>query len=400
MLNIKQSKGNGDGQKTADPKAEKRRRTLLASIILFIPFAGCMYLLYTGGKDATEKDGGRVNVVVPDGKGSGIAASKSKALESVKAQNSQTNPSTSQGADTLSLLSKPDRRARTHPQDDPAASARKAQAEAARTAGGFYAAPRQDAEVERLRREVEELQRNSQLSSTTAHDPVAMTEKQLALAAKYFPQVAAKTEPQHTPATRSTPVERVQSPARSVVSSLAIEKDTVTERNEGFNTAVGDSSQHDAEGIRACVDEEQTLCAGDRVRLRLMEAVTAAGRTIPAGSVLYGTAQITGQRLHITVTGIEVGGSPLDVELLAYDMDGNRGLYIPSSQERTAAKDAAAAVASSVGSGISFTRSAGEQVAMDLTRGVMSGASQYASSKLRQVKVTVRAGYRLMLLSK
>ncbi len=65
------------------------------------------------------------------------------------------------------------------------------------------------------------------------------------------------------------------------------------------------------------------------------------------------------------------GGIPGDiipVELTAHDLDGAEGLYVPDSQERTAAKEAAA----SIGSGsapVLVLRSAGQQVAMDLVRG-------------------------------
>ena len=52
-----------------------------------------------------------------------------------------------------------------------------------------------------------------------------------------------------------------------------------------------------------------------------------------------------------------------------------------------------------IGSGISITSNAGQQVAMDLTRSALSGASQYLSSKLREVRLTLKAGHRLLLIS-
>ena len=44
-------------------------------------------------------------------------------------------------------------------------------------------------------------------------------------------------------------------------------------------------------------------------------------------------------------------------------------------------------------------RSAGQQVAMDVVRGVMSGGSQYLASKMREAKVSVKAGYGVLLIS-
>ena len=148
------------------------------------------------------------------------------------------------------------------------------------------------------------------------------------------------------------------------------------------------------------MDEDQTLTGGDRVRLRLMEPVSAGGRTIEAGSLLYGVASIDGQRLGIGVESIEHGGEIIPVELTAYDLDGGEGLYIPDSKERTAARDAAASIGTGLGTSISFARSAGQQVAMDLVRGAMTGGTQYLASKLREVRVSVKAGHQLLLISK
>ena len=147
------------------------------------------------------------------------------------------------------------------------------------------------------------------------------------------------------------------------------------------------------------MDEDQTLSGGDRVRLRLEEPVSVGGRTIGAGTVIYGVASIDGQRLGIEVGGIEDGGEIVPVSLKAYDLDGGEGLYVPDSKERTAAKEAAASIGTGLGTSISFARSAGQQVAMDLVRGAMTGGTQYAASRLREVRVTVKAGYRLLLIS-
>ena len=55
---------------------------------------------------------------------------------------------------------------------------------------------------------------------------------------------------------------------------------------------------------------------------------------------------------------------------------------------------------SGLGTSISFTQNAGQQVAMDVTRGLMQGASGYLAKKFRTVKVKLKAGYRVMLYAK
>ena len=277
--------------------------------------------------------------------------------------------------------------------------------EATRLMKDFYNAPQADPQKEELQRQVAEL--TAQLQTQAAiPDPLELAERQYALAAKYL----GKGEPSQAAPKPTVSGKAAVLPVRSlgegVVSTLAdIEPDSLLsalgrERNLGFNTAVGNTSPSSHKGLRVCVDEDQTLTSGDRIRLRLTEAIEVAGRVIQAGSVLFGTATIDGQRLQVTVSSIEQDGNIVPVELSAYDLDGGKGLYVPDSKERTAAKEAAAAMGAGLGTSISFTRSAGQQVAMDLVRGAMTGGSQYIASKLRQVKVTVKAGYQIILISK
>ena len=63
-------------------------------------------------------------------------------------------------------------------------------------------------------------------------------------------------------------------------------------------------------------------------------------------------------------------------------------------------KEAAANIGGSFGTSISFARSASQQLVMDVTRGVLGGGSQYLATKMREVKVAVKANYQLLLISK
>ena len=60
----------------------------------------------------------------------------------------------------------------------------------------------------------------------------------------------------------------------------------------------------------------------------------------------------------------------------------------------------AANIGGSFGTSISFARSASQQLVMDVTRGVLGGGSQYLATKMREVKVAVKANYQLLLISK
>lgn len=52
------------------------------------------------------------------------------------------------------------------------------------------------------------------------------------------------------------------------------------------------------------------------------------------------------------------------------------------------------------GTSLMLTQSAGQQVAADLSRGVVQGISGYFSKKVKAPKVTIKAGHQLFLVSK
>ena len=85
------------------------------------------------------------------------------------------------------------------------------------------------------------------------------------------------------------------------------------------------------------------------MRLRLTEPMSIAGRFIPKGTVLVGGTRIQGERLEIMVNAVEYKGTI--------------------------------------------------QIASDLGKGVIQGVSQYISKRMRTVKITLKAGHRVLLHS-
>lgn len=171
-------------------------------------------------------------------------------------------------------------------------------------------------------------------------------------------------------------------------------------RNYGFNTAVGSSYRMGANTISACISEDQTILQGQRVRFRLLQPLQAGEVIVPAGTLITGCATIQGERLDIHIENLESRGNIIPVDLTVYDVDGQRGIFVPGSDTRSAAKEALANMGSSLGTSVSISRSAGQQVAMDLTRGAMQSGSQLLSQKIRAVKITLKAGYKVLLVSK
>ncbi len=171
-------------------------------------------------------------------------------------------------------------------------------------------------------------------------------------------------------------------------------------RNLGFNTMDATIGVNEKNTISAVIHDDQTLISGQSVRLRLTEAMIAGTTVIPANSLLTGTAALQGERLSISINSIEIGGAIIPVEILVYDSDGQRGIFIPNSLELDAVKEIAANMGSSVGSSFTITDNAGAQITSDLTKGAIQGVSQYMQKKIRQVKVHLKSGYRVLLLPK
>jgi len=106
----------------------------------------------------------------------------------------------------------------------------------------------------------------------------------------------------------------------------------------------------DRNTIPACVHGAQSVTDGQTVRLRLLEPMAVAGRTIPRNAVVVGTGKIQGERLDIGITSLEYDGTIIPVELAVYDTDGQSGIFIPNSMEMNAVREVAANMGGSLGS--------------------------------------------------
>lgn len=272
----------------------------------------------------------------------------------------------------------------------------------------FYETPQKSANDD-LKRKVEELDRKLaeaeiQKNRTASHEE--LMERSYKMAARYLNQdkdtvrkIATGEElPEAVPVRRAE--HQTTSGLSQPVTDSALIASLVVERNYGFNTAVGSSYQMGTNTIAACISENQTIEQGGRVKLRLLQPLQAGNVTVPVNSPVTGAAVIQGERLDILVSSIEYAGNIIPVQLAIYDIDGQKGIFVPGSETRSAAKDAAGTVSESMGNSVSFAESAGQQVVMDLTRGVMQGGTRLIAGRVRAVKVTLKAGYKVLLVTK
>ncbi len=439
--NKEKKDGDGKGKKPAKPltpKQMQQRKKLLVYPLMGLLFLGSMWLIFAPSekKDESGETVGAFNADIPLPENDGIIGDKRKAYEQAQMEQKQADKvrslqdfaysgdSDADGVDMELPDSEPER----EPFKDYSGSSRgsgtsssvAAYRDINRQLGTFYEPPKVDEEKEELKRQVEEL--TARLDAQEKQpggidDQVALMEKSYELAAKYMGQngqagqnggiVQVPVTGQNGGNGLGKPAVAVQAAREQTVSGLQQPMSDAEfvraysqPRNYGFNTAVGSGYAMGKNTIRACIHQDQTVMDGQTVKLRLLEPLQAGNLVIPQNTLVSGTGKVQGERLDIIVSSIEYRGNLLPVELAVYDSDGQKGLSVPSSLEQEAVKEALANIGGGLGTSISFTRSAGQQVAMDLTRGVMQGGSQYLAKKFRTVKVHLKAGYELMLYAK
>ena len=377
-------------------------------MLLFTAILGCIFfvvlwLIFRPAPVKPQEGAAGINTTVPDGKAQATVGDKRKAAEQLRSEEQQQKRMMTLGDNSFSLLDdglKPAEEPTSA--DNPAQRAAEANRAMQRQVQGFYAAPQRNAEVEALKEQVAALQ--SQLDAERRQpDPLALAEEQYKLARKYLGGGTVVDEEAGPTKQRRDSRLSVMRPVQEgevEASTLDPRADFTVERNLGFLTAEGRTAASDAPTVRACVAATQVVRAGSTVQLRLLEAVRIDGVVIPRNTLLYGLATIAGMRLQVTVSSVEYGGQIFSVEASAYDLDGQPGLNVPNSRERTALKEALASVGQTAGTSVNVTRSAGQQVLSELARGGLQASSQYVAEKLREVKITLKANHQLLLISK
>jgi len=286
-----------------------------------------------------------------------------------------------------------------------------------RTLGSFYESPKEDPEKERMAKELEELKTRlaeKENRKSSVEEQMAVMEKSYQMAAKYIPQMQGQTSTQPTVEQSSkgtnkpniVPVSQVDDRIVSALQQdveisrvLVGSKVPIRETNNGFYTVSDDKlDQGSKNTISACIHNDQTIVDGQSVRLRLTEQLQAGTILVPTNAIISGTARIQGERMGISVNSLEYDGLILPVDLTVYDTDGQRGIYIPNTGTVNAAKEIVANMGTSAGTSISLTSNASQQLVADRGRSAIQGTSQYMAKKLREVKVNLKAGYKVLLL--
>lgn len=430
--NVAETKKADKPKKELTPQEIQKRKKMLVYPLFFLIFAGAMWLIFapSGNKDEKQPDGFNSELPVP--KDEAIVGDKRTAYEQEAMRNKEEEKRRSL-QDFAFMLSEEENNNRVNitpvspdVQETPSnvqsprnaiQSSAHAYQDVNRQLNSWYEQPETNVNEQsqtEMESRIEELERKlseAEAAKSAEDRQLELIEKSYQIAAKYSPNGQA-TDGQQVQTVNSSMTEKiipkpVSQVHHNVVSLLAapMSNDDFMEqygkpRNLGFITAAGNEAITEKNAIRACVYQTVTLSDGKELQLRLLEPMRAGNMLIPANTVLTGSAKIGGERLLITITSIQYADNVIPVEMAVYDMDGMQGIFVPNSAELNAVKEIAANMGTQMGSSITITDDAGSQLAADLGRSAIQGASQYISKKMREVKVTLKANYKVLLLPK
>lgn len=415
--------------KPLTPEEKRKRSKYLIYPVFCLLFAGSLWLIYSpSGKEKSEEEKGKgFNTEIPSPEQQQMEGNKMNAYEREELakkekqrrgtfqemaalfNDAKNEPESLPGA-TIELPEQPAANPSSRPSNTVRSSA-DAYRNMNHTLGNFYTRT-DDSEKEKLLKRIEELEQGrlqtEQSKGNMMEEKLALMEKSYELAAKYNgngKQAIQQVSPVDKEKNRTVvkPVKNVQQQVVSSLSQPMSDEEFIAgfagERNRNFNTPVGKTLSSDRNTIPACVHGTQTVSDGQALRIRLLEPMVVDNRFIPKGTVLVGGTRIQGERLDIVINAVEYKGSVIPVELEVYDADGQQGILVPNSMEYDAAREIAAGMGTSMGSSINISTDAGAQIASDVGKGVIQGVSQYISKKMQTVKITLKAGHKLLLYS-
>ncbi|MDD2307131.1 MAG: conjugative transposon protein TraM [Prolixibacteraceae bacterium] len=434
------------------PQQRQKRKKMLIYPLFFLLFAGSMWLIFAPSTDKKEKEqqtqGLNTDLPMPEEKG--LVGNKREAYEqeairqkdkdkkrslsdfAFLLEEEQSKKEQGQSLGTKSSLSdhyrntSDSRTSVQSQQSDKAASIRSsvgAYQNINRQLGSWNDQPKTETDQQvqsKLENRIQELEcklEEDALRKKTEDDQLAVIEKSYQLAAKYMPRTTNQGA-NSSPVDAGKAISNISSDEKAIVQPVRQAKVNVVSllgcsgngsegtesdsnvHNAGFKTVTGNDESTGKNSICACINQTVTLTNGKELQLRLMEPIQIGNLLIPVNTLITGPCRIGGERLNVTVTSIQYAGNIIPVQLQVYGTDGQAGISVPGNDAVTAAKEVASSLASSSGSSIMISDNAGSQLAADLGKGLIQGASQFVSKKMSTVRVTIKAGYQVLLLPK
>lgn len=167
-------------------------------------------------------------------------------------------------------------------------------------------------------------------------------------------------------------------------------------QSSGFYGLENTSTDEEVDNaIEAIIPENTILVNNAVIKLRLAADIYINGVLIPKNNMVSGLVSLENERLQVEINSIRYNNSLFPVKLEVYDMDGLAGIYIPGAISRDVAKQSA-----------DNSLQLMELTTLDPSLKAQAAAAgintvkSLLSKKAKQVKVMVKAGYRVLLRDK
>lgn len=144
--------------------------------------------------------------------------------------------------------------------------------------------------------------------------------------------------------------------------------------------------------IPAVIEGDQKVAQGGVVKLRLLDTIQLKGIVIPKNQLLFGSCNITNQRLLLNIKNIRLGNAIIPVDLSVFSLDGMIGINAPDAELSEAAGD-----------GLNDALQGVQILSMDQSLGVQAAgagidaAKSLLGRKVKRIRVKLKAGQQLLL---
>lgn len=173
---------------------------------------------------------------------------------------------------------------------------------------------------------------------------------------------------------------------------IDIQHPEMVKQRQSKRTSDGVSPDSLFKAIPAVVVNKSKVVHGASIGLCLQDSVRLNGQLIPKGHKVFGVCRVMNQRLLVDIKNIRLGNAIVPVNLSVYSLDGMEGLNAPEAMLTDALNSGTVDASSSIGLG-GFDQTLVSQVVgagIDAAKGLLS-------KKLRRVKVSLKAGEKVLL---
>ncbi|RAV98856.1 conjugative transposon protein TraM [Pseudochryseolinea flava] len=147
--------------------------------------------------------------------------------------------------------------------------------------------------------------------------------------------------------------------------------------------------------LEAEISQTQTITSGSTVALRILHDAVVSGKSLKAGSLIFGVCNLSGERLLISIKSVISDRTVYPVAISVYDLDGMEGIHVPGTLEGDIIRQSSNQSIQDLD-----LLSINPTMQAQLADTGLKAAKTFFNRKAKLIKVTVSAGHRVLLVDK